>query len=243
MIRVFIADDQMLIRQGIRTLLEMDGNLTVVGEAADGAEAVAALLATAVDVLLLDIRMPGKDGVDVLRDLSARGALPPTLILTTFDDSDVVLDGIRAGARGFLLKDVSYQQLIAAIRAVASGATVFQPAVTERLLRAGRAPRIETDTPRENLTGREAEVVRLMAGGYSNREIAEALGTAEGTVKNHVSSILAKFGVRDRTRAVLKALETGLLRAPDPAPPGGHRNYLRHTASTLFPSGSYRNAA
>ncbi|TLZ15668.1 MAG: response regulator transcription factor [Gammaproteobacteria bacterium] len=219
MIRVFIADDQMLIRQGIRTLLEMDGNLTVVGEAADGAEAVAALLATAVDVLLLDIRMPGKDGVDVLRDLSARGALPPTLILTTFDDSDVVLDGIRAGARGFLLKDVSYQQLIAAIRAVASGATVFQPAVTERLLRAGRAPRIETDTPRENLTGREAEVVRLMAGGYSNREIAEALGTAEGTVKNHVSSILAKFGVRDRTRAVLKALETGLLRAPDPAPP------------------------
>ena len=219
MIRVFIADDQMLIRQGIRTLLEMDGNLTVVGEAADGAEAVAALLATAVDVLLLDIRMPGKDGVDVLRDLSARGALPPTLILTTFDDSDVVLDGIRAGARGFLLKDVSYQQLIAAIRAVASGATVFQPAVTERLLRAGRTPRIETDTPRENLTGREAEVVRLMAGGYSNREIAEALGTAEGTVKNHVSSILAKFGVRDRTRAVLKALETGLLRAPDPAPP------------------------
>ena len=218
MIRVFIADDQMLIRQGIRTLLEMDGNLTVVGEAADGAEAVAALLATAVDVLLLDIRMPGKDGVDVLRDLSARGALPPTLILTTFDDSDVVLDGIRAGARGFLLKDVSYQQLLAAIRAVAGGATVFQPAITERLLRAGTAPHVDMEAPREPLTVREAEVVRLMAGGYSNREIAAALGTAEGTVKNHVSSILAKFGVRDRTRAVLKALETGLLRTPDTAP-------------------------
>jgi len=218
MIRVFIADDQMLIRQGIRTLLEMDGNLTVVGEAADGAEAVAALLSTAVDVLLLDIRMPGEDGIDVLRALSARGVLPPTLILTTFDDSEVVLDGIRAGARGFMLKDVSYQQLVAAIRAVASGATVFQPAVTERLLRAGGTARLDADAPREQLTGREAEVVRLMAGGYSNREIAAALGTAEGTVKNHVSSILAKFGVRDRTRAVLKALETGLLRAPDGAP-------------------------
>jgi DNA-binding NarL/FixJ family response regulator len=219
MIKVFIADDQMLIRQGIRTLLEMDGNISVVGEAADGAEAVAAMLSTPVDVLLLDIRMPVKDGIDVLRTLSGGGALPPTLILTTFDDSDVVLDGIRAGARGFLLKDVSYQQLVAAIRAVASGATVFQPAVTERLLRAGRTVRIDTDAPREQLTGREAEVVRLMAGGYSNREIAAALGTAEGTVKNHVSSILAKFGVRDRTRAVLKALETGLLRAPHPAPP------------------------
>jgi DNA-binding NarL/FixJ family response regulator len=135
---------------------------------------------------------------------------------STFDDSDVVLDGIRAGARGFLLKDVSYQQLLAAIRAVAGGATVFQPAVTERLLRAGGAVGRETEAPREQLTTREAEVVRLMAGGYSNREIAFALGTAEGTVKNYVSSILAKFGVRDRTRAVLKALETGLLRARAP---------------------------
>ena len=125
-----------------------------------------------------------------------------------------MLDGIRAGARGFLLKDVSYQQLLAAIRAVAGGATVFQPAVTERLLRAGSAVRIEAEAPREQLTAREAEVVRLMAGGYSNREIARALGTAEGTIKNHISSILAKFGARDRTRAVLKALETGLLRAP-----------------------------
>lgn len=216
MIRVLIADDQMLIRQGIRTLLEMDDEIAVVGEAADGAEAIAGVLATPVDVLLLDIRMPGQDGIDVLRTLAARNALPPTLILTTFDDSEVVLDGVRAGGRGFLLKDVSYQQLLAAIRAVAGGATVFQPAVTERLLRAGSAMRPDTNAPQEELTGREAEVIRLMAGGYSNREIAEALGTAEGTVKNHVSSILAKFGVRDRTRAVLKALESGLLRAPGP---------------------------
>ena len=154
----------------------------------------------------------------MLGALSERDALGPTLILTTFDDSDVVLDGIRAGARGFLLKDVSYQQLLAAIRAVAGGATVFQPAVTERLLlRAGGAQRIDAGPSREQLTAREAEVVRLMAGGYSNREIARALGTAEGTIKNHVSSILAKFGARDRTRAVLKALETGLLGAPNPS--------------------------
>jgi len=214
MIRVLIADDQTLVRQGIRTLLQMDGEVAVVGETADGAETVAAVRSTPVDVLLLDIRMPGKDGIEVLRTLAAAGALPPTLILTTFDDSDVVLDGIRAGARGFLLKDVSYQQLLAAIRAVANGATVFQPAVTERLLRVGSTLRLEAQTPRESLTGRETEVVRLMAGGYSNREIAVALGTAEGTVKNHVSSILAKFGVRDRTRAVLKALEAGMLGAP-----------------------------
>jgi DNA-binding NarL/FixJ family response regulator len=215
MIRVLIADDQMLVRQGIRTLLELDREISVVAEAADGAEAIERVLASSVDVLLLDIRMPGEDGIAVLRNLSARNALPPTLILTTFDDSDVVLDGIRAGARGFLLKDVSYQQLLAAIRAVAGGATVFQPAITERLLRAGSALQLDMEAPREQLTAREAEVVRLMAGGYSNREIAEALGTAEGTVKNHVSSILAKFGVRDRTRAVLKALESGVLRAPD----------------------------
>lgn len=217
MIRVLIADDQTLIRQGIRTLLEMDSGVSVVGEAADGDETIHQVRSVAVDVLLLDIRMPGRDGVAVLRALSADNALPPTIILTTFDDSDVVLDGIRAGARGFLLKDVSYPQLLAAIRAVAEGATVFQPAVTERLLRAGSALRFTTEPPREALTAREAEVVRLMAGGYSNREIAEALGTAEGTIKNHVSSILGKFGVRDRTRAVLKALETGLLRTPGPS--------------------------
>jgi DNA-binding NarL/FixJ family response regulator len=220
-IRVFIADDQLLVRQGIRSLLEMDAAIAVVGEAGDGVEAIARVPAAPVDVLLLDIRMPRKSGVDVLRELSAAGRLPPTLILTTFDDSDVVLDGIRAGARGFMLKDVSYQQLIAAIRALAAGATVFQPAVTERLLRIANRDRdrvhFAADPPIERLTEREVEVVRLMAGGYSNKEIAYALGTAEGTIKNHVSSILAKLGVRDRTRAVLKALEAGLLDRPERA--------------------------
>jgi DNA-binding NarL/FixJ family response regulator len=210
-IRVFIADDQLLVRQGIRTLLEMDDGICVVGEAGDGAEVVELVPRAAIDVVLLDVRMPRKSGIEVLRELGTR--LPPTLILTTFDDADVVLDCIRAGARGFLLKDVSYAQLISAIRAVAAGGTVFQPAITERLLRATRADRRTADESRERLTEREIEVVRLMSGGYSNREIAHALGTAEGTIKNHVSSILAKFGVRDRTRAVLKALESGLLHA------------------------------
>ena len=214
MIRVLIADDQTLIRQGIRTLLEMDPGVSVIGEATDGDETLRLVRSVPVEVLLLDIRMPGRDGIAVLRALAADNALPPTLILTTFDDSDVVLDGIRAGARGFLLKDVSYPQLLAAIRAIAEGATVFQPAVTERLLRAGTGLRPSGKPLHEELTARESEVVRLMAGGYSNREIAQALGTAEGTIKNHVSSILGKFGVRDRTRAVLKALETGLLRTP-----------------------------
>lgn len=210
MIRVFIADDQLLIRQGIRTLLEMDSEIVIAGEAEDGAETVELVPDAEVDVLLLDVRMPKKSGVDVLRDLSAIDALPPTLVLTTFDDTTVVLDAIRGGARGFLLKDISYQQLMNAIRAIAAGGTVFQPAITQRLLRA-TSPIPDSARPVEELTAREREVVRLMAGGYSNKEIAHALGTAEGTIKNQVSSILSKFGVRDRTRAVLKALEAGLL--------------------------------
>jgi DNA-binding NarL/FixJ family response regulator len=209
-IRVFIADDQLLIRQGIRTLLEMDAEIVIAGEAEDGVQTIERLRAAEVDVLLLDVRMPRKSGLDVLRELGAIDALPPALVLTTFDDTTVVLDAIRAGARGFLLKDISYQQLMTAIRAIAAGGTVFQPAITQRLLRA--AGTIAADAmPDEALTAREGEVIRLMAGGYSNKEIAHALGTAEGTIKNHVSSILAKFGVRDRTRAVLKALEAGLL--------------------------------
>jgi DNA-binding NarL/FixJ family response regulator len=212
-IRVFIADDQLLIRQGLRALLVLEPEIEIAGEADDGEEAIQRVPESNVDVLLLDIRMPKKNGIDVLRELTSRNALPPTLILTTFDDADVVLDGVRAGASGFLLKDVSYEQLVSAIRAVAAGQTVFQPAVTQRLLRAGERLRTSFDSlsAPDRLTEREIEVVRLMAGGYSNREIAHALSTAEGTIKNHVSNILSKFGVRDRTRAVLKALEAGLL--------------------------------
>jgi DNA-binding NarL/FixJ family response regulator len=211
MIRVFIADDQALVRQGLRALLELEPELAVAGEAADGEETIARIAEAAADVLLLDVRMPRKSGIDVLRELGP--SLPPTLVLTTFEDAEAALEAIRHGARGFLLKDVSFQQLVSAIRSVAGGSSVFQPAITQRLMT--QAARLQNDflsaeLP-ERLTEREVEVVRLMAGGYSNREIAHALGTAEGTIKNHVSSILAKFGVRDRTRAVLKALEAGLL--------------------------------
>ena len=209
MIRVFIADDQLLVRQGIRRLLELDREIAIAGEAEDGAQTIALVPESRPDVLLLDIRMPKKSGVDVLRELAAANALPPTLILTTFEDSAVVLEGVRAGARGFMLKDVSYEQLIHAIHVIAAGETLFQPAITHRLLRNVVAASARGE--HYELTDREREVVRLMAGGYSNKEIAHALGTAEGTIKNHVSNILSKLGVRDRTRAVLKALESGLL--------------------------------
>jgi DNA-binding NarL/FixJ family response regulator len=213
MIRVFIADDQVLIRQGLRALLDLEKEITIAGEAGDGQETIDALQQVDVDVLLLDVRMPKKTGIDVLRELADADALPRTLVLTTFDDAGVVLDCVREGASGFLLKDVSYEQLISAIRAIAEGETVFQPALTQRLLAATNGLRVKFDSlpSPDPLTDREVEVVRLMAGGYSNREIAHALCTAEGTVKNHVSNILSKMGVRDRTRAVLKALEAGLL--------------------------------
>jgi DNA-binding NarL/FixJ family response regulator len=207
-IRVFIADDQALVRQGIRALLETDPGIVVAGEAESGESIIAAIPRCEIDVLLLDVRMPGKNGLDVIRELTARNALPPTLVLTTFDDDTIVLDSIRGGARGFLLKDASYEQLAGAIRALASGATAFQPAMTERLM---RPPTPASALASERLTERELEVVRLMAGGFSNKEIAHALGTAEGTIKNHVSNLLAKLGARDRTRAVLRALERGLL--------------------------------
>jgi DNA-binding NarL/FixJ family response regulator len=147
----------------------------------------------------------------VLRDLRKAGAAPPCILLTTFDDDAVVLEAIRAGAKGFLLKDVTLEQLAEAIRTVASGGTLIQPAVTERVLRGLEGVRRDFDSldPPDPLTPRETEILRLMAGGYSNREIARALGAAEGTIKNHASSILSKLGVRDRTRAVLKALELG----------------------------------
>jgi len=157
--------------------------------------------------------MPKKDGLEVLRELQGATALPPTILLTTFDDDDALLEAVKAGARGYLLKDVSLEQLTDAIRSVAGGGTMIRPALTERVLRGLEHVRRDFDAldPPDPLTKREVEILRLMAGGYSNREIAGALGTAEGTVKNQASSILSKLGVRDRTRAVLKALERGYI--------------------------------
>ena len=208
-----LVDDQTLVRQGIRSLLELSKDMTIVAEAADGNEALAAIRRERPDVVLLDVRMPGKSGIDVLRELQASGDRTPAILLTTFDDDDVLLEGVKAGARGYLLKDVSLEQLTDAIRTVAGGGTIIRPAITERVLRGLEHVRrdFEALSPPDPLTKRETEILRLMAGGYSNREIADALGTAEGTVKNHASSILSKLGVRDRTRAVLKALELGYI--------------------------------
>jgi DNA-binding NarL/FixJ family response regulator len=213
MIRVVLVDDQTLVRRGIRSLLELSGDIGVVAEAADGDEALAVIRRERPDAVLLDVRMPKRSGVDVLRELQAAGEQPPTILLTTFDDDDVLLEGVKAGARGYLLKDVTLEQLTEAIRTVAGGGTVIRPAVTERALRGLEHVRRDFDSlsPPDPLTRRELEILRLMAGGYSNKEIADALGTAEGTVKNHASNILSKLGVRDRTRAVLKALELGYI--------------------------------
>jgi DNA-binding NarL/FixJ family response regulator len=212
-IRVVLADDQTLVRRGIRSLLELAGDIAVAGEAADGPAAVALIRRERPDVALLYVRMPGLSGVEVLRALADAGDRTPAILLTTFDDDEALLAGVRAGARGYLLKDVSLEQLTGAIRTVARGETLIRPAVTERVLRGLEHVRRDFDalSPPDPLTRRETEILRLIAGGYSNREIAAALGTAEGTVKNHASSILSKLGVRDRTRAVLKALELGYL--------------------------------
>jgi DNA-binding NarL/FixJ family response regulator len=212
-IRIVLVDDQTLVRQGIRSLLGLASDIAIVGEAGDGDEALGVIGREKPDVVLLDVRMPKKNGLDVLRELKAQGTLPPVILLTTFDDDEALLAAVRGGAKGYLLKDVSLEQLTEAIRAVAAGGTVIRPAVTERVLRGlEHMPRdFEALSPPDPLTKREIEVLRLMAGGYSNREIADALGTAEGTVKNHASSILSKLGVRDRTRAVLKALELGYI--------------------------------
>ena len=212
-IRVCLVDDQTLVREGIRSLLALDGAMTIVGEAADGDEAIAAIPSSGADVVLLDMRLPRRSGIEVLQHLSREGSLPPTIILTTFDDNDLLVEGLRAGAKGYLLKDVSLSELVRAIRTVAAGGTAVQPIVSERVMRGIESaeaafPRLDPPDP---LTERELEVLRLMTGGYSNREISRALSVAEGTVKNHVSSILSKLGVRDRTRAVLQAVRAGYL--------------------------------
>ena len=211
MINVMLVDDQNLVRKGVRSLLELADEIEVIAEASDGAEAIRMIPEVAPDVVLLDMRMPGLSGLDVLRELSQNDTLPPTIILTTFDDDELVLAGIQYGARGYLLKDIALAELVNAIKTVAEGGSIVKPAVTQRLLKGLENLQNDfssLDQP-DPLTGRETEILRLMAGGYSNKEIANSLNVAEGTVKNHVSNILSKMGVRDRTRAVLKAFEMG----------------------------------
>jgi DNA-binding NarL/FixJ family response regulator len=234
-IRVFLADDERLIRHGFRQLLELagaargsagsaadgsiDGSIEVVGEAADGAEALARVPGAAIDVLLLDVRMPRRSGLEVLEQLGDRR--PPTLILTTFDDADLLLRAVRAGARGFLSKDVSLDELVGAIRALARGDTWFQPALTASLRRAVAARAPDAAPAHERLTERERDVLRLIGRGMSNAEIAAELYLGETTVKTHVSSLLGKLGLRDRVQAVIFAYENSVVvpgdRVEDPS--------------------------
>jgi DNA-binding NarL/FixJ family response regulator len=213
MIRICLVEDQTIVREGLRSLLALNPEFTIVAEAADGEEAIEVIERERPDVVLLDLRMPKLSGLGVLQKLRERGTSRPTLLLTTFDDDTMLFETIRAGARGWLLKDVSLERLTAAIRTVAGGGTCIEPVITERIMRSLAKSDVSFDSADlpEPLTDREKTILRLIAGGYSNHEISELLAISDGTVKNHVSSILSKLGVRDRTRAVLKAIDLGFI--------------------------------
>jgi len=214
-IKILIVDDQALFREGLRTLLSVQPEFEVVGEAANGEEAVRLAVLHRPEVTLMDLRMPGLDGVRATERL--RDILPQTrvIVLTTFDDEDLVFDGLRAGAIGYLLKDVSSDKLFEAIRAAARGEYFLLPSITAKVIaefsRLPKAPAGKSAELTEALSPREMEILRVVATGISNKEIADQLVISEGTVKNHLSSILAKLSVKDRLQAVLKARELGIL--------------------------------
>ena len=214
MIRVLLADDQQLVRSGFRMILGADPGLEVVGEAGDGVEAVAETRRLTPDVVLMDVRMPRVDGIEATRQLATMAEPPRVLVLTTFDLDEYVFAALRAGASGFLLKDAPEAQLLAAIRVVADGGSLFAPAVTSRLIErfASLAEPAAPPPAVETLTAREVEVLRLLARGRSNAEIAAELVVSEHTVKTHVAHVLAKLGLRDRIQAVILAYESGLVR-------------------------------
>ncbi len=214
MIRVLIADDQALVRAGFRMILEAEPDIDIVAEASDGLEAVEATTRFTIDVALMDIRMPNLDGIEATRRIVERFANTHVLMLTTFDLDEYVYEALRAGASGFLLKDAPREQLVAAVRAAAAGETLLAPAVTRRLVEAYvQRPPPASGTPEalEGLTEREVEILRLVADGLTNAEIAASLFLGPATVKTHVSRILAKLGLRDRTQAVIVAYESGLV--------------------------------
>lgn len=210
-IRVVLVEDQMLVRQGIRSLLALDDSVEVVAECDDGAHVIDALNANSADIVLMDIRMPEMTGIDALRAMRKDNIDTPVIMLTTFDDHELVTQAMQSGAKGYLLKDVSLETLIDAIKSVVNGETLIQPSVTEKVLKGlqGLEVSFESFEQPETLSPKEIEILRLVAAGYSNKEISEAMFKSTGTVKNQVSAIMAKMGVRDRTRAVLKALELG----------------------------------
>jgi len=215
-IRVLVVDDQPLIRAGFHKMVEARPDLEVVGEAADGAEAITQARRLAPDVVLMDVRMPAMDGLEATRQLAGPGVTDPTkvLILTTFDLDEYVYDALRAGASGFLLKDAPPEELAAAIRVVAAGEALLAPSVTRRLIQrfVGQPPPKAVDAGvLERLTDRETEVLRLVARGLSNAQIAAELVVSETTVKSHVAHLLMKLGLHDRVQAVVLAYETGFV--------------------------------
>lgn len=215
MINVILVDDQTLVRHGINSLLSLSPDIKVLGEAENGLKAIALLdeISGQVDVVLMDIRMPQMNGIETLNAMREKGLDIPVIMLTTFDDHESVMQAIKAGAKGYLLKDVSLETLVDSITTVHKGETLIQPAITERLIQGlqGVKGEFESADMPEPLSKRETEILRLMAAGCSNKEMAESLFKSEGTIKNQVSSILSKLGVRDRTRAVLKAIELGVI--------------------------------
>jgi DNA-binding NarL/FixJ family response regulator len=212
-IRVVLVDDQPLVRTGLRMILSDEPDIDVVGEAANGREAIERARETRPDVVLMDVRMPEVDGIDATRAVTSLPDPPRVLVLTTFDVDDVVYDALRAGASGFLLKDAPEERLCSAIRIVADGGSLFAPSVTRQLIEefSQRRPSAPPETLRQ-LTDREAEVLVHVARGLSNAEIASALFVSENTVKTHVARILMKLGLRDRVQAVVVAYESGLVR-------------------------------
>jgi DNA-binding NarL/FixJ family response regulator len=214
-IRVLIADDQALVRAGFRMILETDGDLRVVAEADDGAQAVDATRLTRPDVVLMDIRMPVMDGLEATRRIVAAKDPPRVLILTTFDHDEYVFDALVAGASGFLLKDVEPEQLLAGIRVIAHGDSLLSPSITRRLIESFVHDHPRTPQPPpglDELTARELEIFGLIARGLSNAEIAEQLVVSSTTIKTHVARVLIKLGLRDRVQAVVLAYETGVIR-------------------------------
>jgi DNA-binding NarL/FixJ family response regulator len=214
MIRVLLADDQSLVRAGFRMILRAEPDIDVVGEAADGREAVAKAATHRPDVVLMDVRMPQMNGIDATRLIATGDDAPRVLVLTTFDRDEYVYEALRAGASAFLLKDAPEHQLLAAIRVVADGGSLFSPSVTRRLIEqfAARPAPPVTSSALDELTQRELEVLRLVARGLSNAEISERLVVSEHTTKTHVASILQKLRLRNRVQAVVLAYEAGVVR-------------------------------
>lgn len=213
-IRVVVIDDQLLVRAGLISLLQLADNITVIGEAADGESGIAVIEQQRPDVVLMDIRMPGCDGINAIQRLRDAGNSTPVLLLTTFDDHETILQALRAGAKGYLLKDVSLDTLVEAIQRLHAGESWLQPVITNRIvegLQGLSSGGTFNQAVLEPLSDKELAILQLMAAGLSNHEIAESLFKSTGTIKNQVSTVMAKLGVHDRTRAVLKAIELGLL--------------------------------